>query len=116
MATLATAGTPELQSVIASRLKAEIADLRDQARPRRGYPIEHILPQKWSDLWPVNSVEAKEGPGRACSSAREPDLADPLVELQGVERAMGVGAQGAAGSRHAAPQQQTPVHRRKHVG
>lgn len=28
--------------------------------PRRGYPIEHILPQKWSDHWPVETVEAEE--------------------------------------------------------
>lgn len=28
--------------------------------PRRGYPIEHILPQKWSDHWPVDSPEAEE--------------------------------------------------------
>lgn len=28
--------------------------------PRRGYPIEHILPQKWSDHWPVDSLEAEQ--------------------------------------------------------
>ena len=28
--------------------------------PRRGYPIEHILPQKWPDHWPVDSDEAEE--------------------------------------------------------
>lgn len=26
--------------------------------PRRGYPIEHILPQKWETHWPVDDVEA----------------------------------------------------------
>lgn len=25
--------------------------------PRRGYPIEHILPQKWKDNWPVSGPE-----------------------------------------------------------
>jgi alkylated DNA nucleotide flippase Atl1 len=28
--------------------------------PRRGYPIEHILPQKWTDHWPVADPEAEE--------------------------------------------------------
>jgi alkylated DNA nucleotide flippase Atl1 len=28
--------------------------------PRRGYPIEHILPQKWQDHWPVYGTEAEE--------------------------------------------------------
>lgn len=28
--------------------------------PRRGYPIEHILPQKWADRWPVHDAEAEE--------------------------------------------------------
>lgn len=28
--------------------------------PRRGYPIEHILPQKWPDHWPVEGAEAEE--------------------------------------------------------
>lgn len=27
--------------------------------PRRGYPIEHILPQKWDQHWPVEGVEAE---------------------------------------------------------
>lgn len=27
--------------------------------PRRGYPIEHLLPQKWQDNWPVDSLEAE---------------------------------------------------------
>jgi alkylated DNA nucleotide flippase Atl1 len=28
--------------------------------PRRGYPIEHILPQKWKAHWPVDRPEAEE--------------------------------------------------------
>jgi alkylated DNA nucleotide flippase Atl1 len=28
--------------------------------PRRGYPIEHILPQKWTDTWPVDGLEAEQ--------------------------------------------------------
>ena len=28
--------------------------------PRRGYPIEHILPQKWPEHWPVQGTEAEE--------------------------------------------------------
>lgn len=28
--------------------------------PRRGYPIEHILPQKWPDHWPVDGAAAQE--------------------------------------------------------
>jgi alkylated DNA nucleotide flippase Atl1 len=28
--------------------------------PRRGYPIEHILPQKWAEHWPVHDTEADE--------------------------------------------------------
>lgn len=27
--------------------------------PRRGYPIEHILPQKWQDNWAVGGLEAE---------------------------------------------------------
>jgi hypothetical protein len=27
--------------------------------PRRGYPIEHILPQQWQDNWPVEGIEAE---------------------------------------------------------
>ena len=27
--------------------------------PRRGYPIEHVLPQKWQDNWPVDGLEAE---------------------------------------------------------
>lgn len=29
--------------------------------PRRGYPVEHLLPQKWQDNWPVDSLEAELG-------------------------------------------------------
>jgi len=28
--------------------------------PRRGYPIEHVLPQKWASKWPVSDAEAEE--------------------------------------------------------
>jgi alkylated DNA nucleotide flippase Atl1 len=28
--------------------------------PRRGYPIEHVLPQKWTDHWGVDGSEAEE--------------------------------------------------------
>lgn len=28
--------------------------------PRRGYPVEHILPQKWTDNWPVDNLEAEQ--------------------------------------------------------
>jgi alkylated DNA nucleotide flippase Atl1 len=28
--------------------------------PRRGYPIEHVLPQKWTDNWPVGDEAAEE--------------------------------------------------------
>jgi hypothetical protein len=28
--------------------------------PRRGYPMEHILPQKWPAHWPVEGLEAEE--------------------------------------------------------
>jgi hypothetical protein len=28
--------------------------------PRRGYPIEHILPQKWAQHWPVHDTQAEE--------------------------------------------------------
>ncbi len=27
---------------------------------RRGYPIEHVLPQKWTDNWPVDGLEAEQ--------------------------------------------------------
>ena len=27
--------------------------------PRRGYPIEHVLPQKWQTHWPVDGLEAE---------------------------------------------------------
>lgn len=27
--------------------------------PRRGYPIEHVLPQKWQENWPVGDLEAE---------------------------------------------------------
>ncbi|MGQ0624125.1 MAG: GmrSD restriction endonuclease domain-containing protein [Sporichthyaceae bacterium] len=27
--------------------------------PRRGYPIEHVLPQQWKDTWPVDGLEAE---------------------------------------------------------
>ncbi len=27
--------------------------------PRRGYPIEHVLPQKWEEHWPVEGLEAQ---------------------------------------------------------
>jgi hypothetical protein len=41
----------------------EDAHRRDTNQPqvsRRGYPIEHILPQKWPDHWPVEGEEAEE--------------------------------------------------------
>ena len=28
--------------------------------PRRGYPIEHVLPQKWDSNWPVEGLEAEQ--------------------------------------------------------
>ncbi len=28
--------------------------------PRRGYPIEHVLPQKWETHWPVDGLEAEQ--------------------------------------------------------
>lgn len=27
--------------------------------PRRGYPIEHVLPQRWQDSWPVDGLDAE---------------------------------------------------------
>jgi hypothetical protein len=35
-------------------------DTKQPQVPRRGYPIEHILPQKWPDHWPVQDAEAEE--------------------------------------------------------
>lgn len=35
-------------------------DTNQSQVPRRGYPIEHILPQKWSEHWPVHDTEAEE--------------------------------------------------------
>jgi hypothetical protein len=28
--------------------------------PRRGYPIEHVLPQKWESGWSVDGLEAEQ--------------------------------------------------------
>lgn len=36
------------------------ATTKQPSVPRRGYPIEHILPQKWSDNWPVDGLEAEQ--------------------------------------------------------
>lgn len=50
------------------RLRMLLEAVEDQHRaatnqpsvPRRGYPIEHILPQKWSGNWRVESLEAEQ--------------------------------------------------------
>ena len=35
-----------------------------------GYPIEHILPQKWKDHWPVEDLEAeRDAPRTSTASA-----------------------------------------------
>ncbi len=51
-----------------SRLRMLFEAIEDEYRrstnqpqvPRRGYPIEHILPQKWPDHWPVSDPVAEE--------------------------------------------------------
>lgn len=51
-----------------SRLRMILEAVEDHYRattnqpsvPRRGYPIEHILPQKWADNWPVPTLEAEQ--------------------------------------------------------
>lgn len=50
-----------------SRLRMLLEAVEDHLRaaykyppvPRRGYPIEHVLPQQWEDNWPVESLEAQ---------------------------------------------------------
>lgn len=50
-----------------SRLRMLLEAVEDHLRaaykyppvPRRGYPIEHVLPQKWEDNWPVEGLEAQ---------------------------------------------------------
>jgi Protein of unknown function DUF262/Protein of unknown function (DUF1524)/Restriction Enzyme Adenine Methylase Associated len=34
-------------------------DTNQPELPRRGYPIEHVLPQKWQDSWVVDGLEAE---------------------------------------------------------
>lgn len=49
------------------RLRMLLEAVEDQLRagtnqprvPRRGYPIEHLLPQKWTEHWPVDGPEAE---------------------------------------------------------
>jgi alkylated DNA nucleotide flippase Atl1 len=49
------------------RLRMLLEAVEDQLRstykyppvPRRGYPIEHVLPQKWEQHWPVEGLEAE---------------------------------------------------------
>ena len=51
-----------------SRLRMILEAIEDTYRrgtnqpqvPRRGYPIEHILPQSFADNWPVEGLEAEE--------------------------------------------------------
>lgn len=51
----------------AARLRLFLEAVEDEFRhgtnqpqvPRRGYPIEHILPQKWQDNWPVDGLDAE---------------------------------------------------------
>ena len=51
-----------------ARLRMFLEAIEDEYRrgtnqpqvPRRGYPIEHILPQTWADTWPVHGTEAEE--------------------------------------------------------
>ena len=51
-----------------ARLRMLLEAIEDEYRrgtnqpqvPRRGYPIEHILPQTWTDTWPVHDTEAQE--------------------------------------------------------
>jgi len=51
-----------------ARLRMVLEAIEDHLRrgtnqpqvPRRGYPIEHILPQKWQDHWPVDDPDAEE--------------------------------------------------------
>lgn len=50
-----------------SRLRMLLEIVEDHKRaaydyppvPRRGYPIEHVLPQKWQENWPVEGLEAE---------------------------------------------------------
>ena len=83
-----------------ARLRMLLEAIEDEYRrgtnqpqvPRRGYPIEHILPQKWADNWPVHGRGGRGGPGRARPPTREPHPADQLAELEGLERPLGVQA------------------------
>ena len=51
-----------------ARLRMLLEAIEDEYRcgtnqpqvPRRGYPIEHILPQTWAETWPVHGTEAEE--------------------------------------------------------
>ena len=51
-----------------ARLRMLLEAIEDEYRrgtnqpqvPRRGYPIEHILPQRWANNWPVHDAEAEE--------------------------------------------------------
>jgi alkylated DNA nucleotide flippase Atl1 len=51
-----------------ARLRMLLEAIEDEYRrgtnqpqvPRRNYPIEHILPQKWARNWPVRGAEAEE--------------------------------------------------------
>lgn len=50
-----------------SRLRMFLEAIEDRHRaaydyppvPRRGYPIEHVLPQSWQSHWPVDDLEAE---------------------------------------------------------
>lgn len=50
-----------------SRLRMLLEAVEDRMRatysyppvPRRGYPIEHVLPQKWQTHWPADSLEVE---------------------------------------------------------
>jgi len=45
-----------LLEAVEDRLRAEYAY---PPIPRRGYPIEHVLPQKWEEHWPAQGLEAQ---------------------------------------------------------
>ena len=59
---------PVFRRIKKTRLRMLLEAVEDHHRrgtnqpqvPRRGYPIEHILPQKWSAHWPVDDPDAEE--------------------------------------------------------
>ena len=84
--------------------------------PRRGYPIEHVLPQKWETHWPVDGLEAELDRGAHVHRLGQPHAAHQGPELIGLQRPLAGQARQARQARRVPAEPRLPRSRHRDLG